>query len=113
MYREGHVGAIGIDCLIHKKHDSYFIHPIVEINPRYTMGQIAIPISKRCIGPAIFSLALQSPLSITAPQMKRGLCQAGHMRLNDSDLLVGMFLTVSTEYCQQWCAHHSILHPPV
>ena len=113
MYKEGHLGAIGIDCLVHKKGNSYFIHPIVEINPRYTMGQVAIPISKRCMGPAIFSLSLQSHLPITVPQMKRGLCQSGHIRLNDSHFLVGIFLTVSTESCQQWCEHHKVLHPPV
>ena len=113
MYNDGHRGPVGIDCLIHKKNDSYFVHPIVEINPRYTMGQVAHSLSKRCNQSAIFSLAVQQTLPLSPPVINRGICQSGHMRLNDLHLPVGVFLTVSTEQCQRWCQRHNILHPPV
>ncbi|MFV0521214.1 MAG: hypothetical protein ACK5MI_02120 [Mangrovibacterium sp.] len=37
-----HKGKFGVDALIYKEQDRLKLHPLVEINPRYTMGAVAL-----------------------------------------------------------------------
>lgn len=48
-----YTGPLGIDMLID---ESGMIHPVVEINFRYTMGFVALALSRHVAYPAIFSL---------------------------------------------------------
>jgi len=47
----GHVGPFGVDSLVVKRDDSesepYAFKPVVEINPRQTMGQVALRLERR------------------------------------------------------------------
>jgi len=47
LYQAGHRGPAGIDALVYRHADnSYLLKPIVEINPRYTMGHLALRIQR-------------------------------------------------------------------
>jgi len=47
LYEAGHRGPAGIDALVYRSQDdSYLLKPIVEVNPRYTMGHIALRIQR-------------------------------------------------------------------
>ncbi|MEC8379169.1 MAG: DUF455 family protein [Myxococcota bacterium] len=47
----GYFGTAGIDMLIHLRNGKFTFRPIVEVNPRYTMGQMAIEAQKICRNP--------------------------------------------------------------
>ena len=47
LYQAGHRGHAGIDAMIHKQGNQYFFRPIVEINPRMTMGTVALALQKK------------------------------------------------------------------
>jgi uncharacterized ferritin-like protein (DUF455 family) len=50
LYEVGHRGPAGIDALVYRaRNGGYQLKPIVEVNPRYTMGHIALRI-QRTIG---------------------------------------------------------------
>jgi hypothetical protein len=42
LFREGYYGPVGIDALEHSRG----LHPLLEINARYTMGFVAVAIEK-------------------------------------------------------------------
>ncbi|MDQ1523353.1 MAG: hypothetical protein QOE47_1277 [Pyrinomonadaceae bacterium] len=42
LYREGYVGAAGVDALEHTRG----LHPLLEINARYTMGFVALAVER-------------------------------------------------------------------
>ena len=113
LAQEGHRGVAGIDCFLYRKDQQLFIRPIVEINPRYTMGHVAQSIRKRCSGPAIFSLARTSVLEESPIILSKGLCTQGHTQLNEESAALGVFLTISQDLCAQWCAHHEVSRAPV
>lgn len=110
---EGHRGVAGIDCFLYRDEENIFIRPVVEINPRHTMGHVAQSVRKRCYGPAIFSLARRSPIEESTMTMKKGLCAQGHARLNENNATIGVFLTVSAQICAQWCVEHQIPYKPI
>ena len=45
-------GYLGVDMLVYRKDNMYLIHPMIEINLRYTMGLVALQLSNRWIHPA-------------------------------------------------------------
>ncbi len=38
----GHTGPVGIDALVHRTPTGFALWPIVEVNPRWTMGRVAL-----------------------------------------------------------------------
>jgi len=47
LHEAGHRGPAGIDALVYEEErGSYFLKPIVEVNPRYTMGHVALRIAR-------------------------------------------------------------------
>jgi hypothetical protein len=48
LFKEGYVGPVGIDALEHKRG----LHPLLEINARYTMGFVALAV-ERALKPAL------------------------------------------------------------
>ena len=47
-----YVGPLGIDCLVTGTPEGPRLQPILEVNPRTTMGRIALAIAERCASPA-------------------------------------------------------------
>ena len=43
----GYAGPVGIDALVYRRDGRLRIKPIVEINPRFTMGRVALALSGR------------------------------------------------------------------
>ena len=48
----GYTGFLGVDCLVARTPEGPRLQPILEVNPRMTMGRIALSLSERCTGPA-------------------------------------------------------------
>ncbi len=47
LHEAGHEGPAGIDALVYQDEEgSYRLKPIVEVNPRYTMGHVALRIAR-------------------------------------------------------------------
>ena len=47
----GHRGPAGVDALVYREHDGALrLKPIVEVNPRYTQGHIALGLGKQLSG---------------------------------------------------------------
>jgi hypothetical protein len=51
MYSPYYAGIIGIDMMIYKSGDSYYLHPCVEINMRKNMGYLAIRFTDKYMFP--------------------------------------------------------------
>lgn len=102
LYASGYTGAAGIDALLHRQTDGTLaLHPIVEINPRLTMGRIALALERRILGgiPAIWlhislkrlktlgftdALAFMEHYAQQFPLQRRGtLMEAGVLATND------------------------------
>lgn len=49
IFSNEYEGFLGVDMLIYKENDEYYIHPCVEINMRYTMGMVALQLSRNFI----------------------------------------------------------------
>jgi hypothetical protein len=47
MTASGYIGPVGIDALIYRAADPLRLKPIVEINPRFTMGRVALEMERR------------------------------------------------------------------
>jgi hypothetical protein len=47
MAGSGYTGPVGIDALIYRAADHLRLKPIVEINPRFTMGRVALEMERR------------------------------------------------------------------
>jgi hypothetical protein len=54
LFREGYYGPVGIDALEHSRG----LHPLLEINARYTMGFVAVAVerSRQPSSPVFWSL---------------------------------------------------------
>lgn len=86
-------GHFGIDMLIYQNNDqSYAIHPFIELNLRYTMGLVALQLSKRLIHPRISGefiishekdayIKHQQMLSTYPLEIKEGKILAGYFPL--------------------------------
>jgi len=97
----GYVGPAGIDALVYKTDEGYHLYPLVEINPRFTMGRIALELDRRVhaaarchwlhisveqirrsgwADAAAYALALQQAYPVT---LRRGLLESGVVPTND------------------------------
>lgn len=91
LQEKGCFGWAGIDALVYRSAEGYKIRPIVEINPRLTMGRIAHEVSA-FVHPKKMSQAFFS-IQPTSPEL---LAQAG-MEIQDGAWYKGVqFLTDAT-----------------
>ena len=52
-------GPVAIDVMVYKQGEAYFLKPIQEINPRYTMGRLALQLNKQICGGIISLFKLE------------------------------------------------------
>ena len=46
-FKAGYFGPLGIDAFIYRTHSGLELRPMIEINPRWSMGRVALKISQR------------------------------------------------------------------
>ncbi|MDR2042216.1 MAG: hypothetical protein LBP98_07875 [Tannerella sp.] len=68
-------GYLGVDMLIYRRNDVFAIHPLIELNLRYTMGVVALQLSRRWMHPSI-----EGRLTITC-ESSPGAAYASHLRM--------------------------------
>ncbi len=97
LYSQGYEGNAGVDALLAKKGDRLFFRPIVEINPRWTMGRVALEWEKYIAAgvPAAWlflpanaetrGLAKRHPVRMQVKNGK-GAISEGVLFTNDSDV---------------------------
>lgn len=102
LSKEGYAGPAGIDALLYRETNGALkLRPIVEVNPRYTMGRIALGIGKRVHAAAdalwlhmslsrVEKLGFRSLAAYAAElenrfplQLKQGLIAEGFVPTND------------------------------
>lgn len=74
-----YVGPVGVDALVYRDHrqQSFRIKPIVEINPRWSMGRVAIALRRR-VQPGLSAwFALLDPQAVQHVQRQVGPLQFG------------------------------------
>ena len=97
LQKAGYLGPAGIDCLIHRSASGdYQIRPIVEVNPRYTMGRIAHEISRYVHPRAQAFFAIQPRSKVQEREMKQteGRWSSGTMILTQKDAPVVAVLDI-------------------
>lgn len=48
LVQAGHVGALGVDCFVYRDANGFCrVKPVVEINPRYTMGRLTLELMRQ------------------------------------------------------------------
>jgi len=47
LHRMGIRGPVGIDCMVIRQDDAVRFFPCVEVNPRYTMGRVALELHRQ------------------------------------------------------------------
>lgn len=85
---DGYHGPVGIDALVCRRRGRLRLWPLVEVNPRWTMGRVGLALERRlkpgCHG--VFLLLRRRPVApaLPAPQTNaQGLLQAGTVWLAD------------------------------
>ena len=73
-HRLGYVGPIGLDALVHETSDGLRLRPLVELNPRLSMGRVALALGRR-LGPG--AVGVWRVLSV------QDLKRAGHRTISD------------------------------
>ena len=99
LQQEGYRGPAGIDAMIYRVGEKYKIRPIVEVNPRYTMGRIAAEISKHISSgqSAYFGIAPTKNITPVAMKYQKGRFHKGVLQLTDPKYPFSAFLQVGID----------------
>ncbi len=88
----GFRGAIGIDMMLVQVHHKLYLHPMVEINPRYTFGHLALRLDKHIHKQSTgFWMFLKSP-SLSQTQAEK-ITKKHPIQLVDQQIKSGAFFT--------------------
>jgi uncharacterized ferritin-like protein (DUF455 family) len=79
----GYTGPLGVDAMVVRISGSLRLVPILEVNPRYTMGRIAMALQRRCTGYGRWCFVDRQRIS-EQPGGLAGVVQA----VNDSPMVV-------------------------
>lgn len=74
-------GPVGVDMLLARGGAEVILHPVVEINFRYTMGFLALMLEKRVAGSAEFYIELGDTSAACRPEVEGGKLTAGRLAL--------------------------------
>lgn len=112
LARVGYLGSFGIDCFIYDDSQGGLkLHPMIEINPRHTMGRVALSLGRR-MAPGRTGLWLHVPLSwlnflgVDSFHDLKPIWQAELPLLHKSQsggtvILSGLLETTPAESCEQ------------
>ncbi|MDR3262655.1 MAG: hypothetical protein LBT78_12610 [Tannerella sp.] len=96
-------GYLGVDMLIYRRNGAYLIHPMIELNLRYTMGLVAMQLSRRLMHPAAqgrFVIACDAPETAYASHLQ--MEKTHPLRLTGPKIRSGYFslcpVTTGTQY---------------
>jgi hypothetical protein len=96
-------GYLGVDMLIYRRNGAYLIHPMIELNLRYTMGLVALQLSRRLMHPAAqgrFVIACDAPGTAYASHLQ--MEKTHPLRLAGQKIRSGYFslcpVTTETQY---------------
>jgi uncharacterized ferritin-like protein (DUF455 family) len=82
LAESGYSGPAGIDAMIYRRKGKLLIRPVVEVNPRQTMGRIALALEKKTRG--------QGLLLFLPGRQAEGLASELQARRQDSQLVSGL-----------------------
>ena len=109
LYDAGHRGHAGIDAMIYKSGEQYKFKPVVEINPRMTMGTISLSLKKHISTTGVFWISPKSKARIMANDsviVKNGKLHAGVVNLTPPDGRFIAQLGVGEQSVNQWLNEH-------
>ena len=100
---KGYRGPAGIDAMIYRNGEGFNVRPIVEVNPRYTMGRIAHEISKHVapMQPAYFGIAPWKKTPESQMRYRNGLFAEGTVRLTSENHPIGAYVCVGNDSTQR------------
>jgi hypothetical protein len=80
-------GPYGVDALVYRRPDGLALQPRLELNPRRTLGWIALALARRVLPgrQAAFELQPVADFKPDPPQFERGLLCAGQLALTDPE----------------------------
>lgn len=93
IFSNEYEGFLGVDMLIYKENNQYYIHPCVEINMRYTMGMVALQLSRNFIhnettGKFIVSFEKEKGAAL---RKHREMCESYPLSINNGKIIKGYF----------------------
>lgn len=65
LHGAGHRGFAGVDALVYRRDGAFHLKPIVEVNPRTTMGRVALGLRRR-VAPGAAAAWIQVPTPVDA-----------------------------------------------
>ncbi|MDR2764267.1 MAG: hypothetical protein LBB90_04480 [Tannerella sp.] len=68
-------GCLGVDMLIYRRNGAFAIHPLIELNLRYTMGMVALQLSRRWMHPSA------EGRFVVVCESSRGTAYASHLQM--------------------------------
>jgi uncharacterized ferritin-like protein (DUF455 family) len=87
LARHPHDGPLGVDAFVWQlPGQAPRLHAMVEINPRWTMGRLALSLAKKTRNPGWTTLSLvakDKAASLPAPEIRGGRLLSGHLPLTD------------------------------
>ena len=92
----GYRGPAGIDAMIYRHNNQYKVRPIVEVNPRFTMGRIGYEISKHVFPgqTAFFGILPPAKIELSPMFYKDKRFYQGQILLTSSQYPVAAYLSV-------------------
>ncbi|MBM3829198.1 MAG: ferritin-like domain-containing protein [Verrucomicrobia bacterium] len=86
----GYLGPIGVDAFLYRDSEGYIrLKPVVEINPRYTMGRLTLELMRRVVPGAGGLFRLANAAMLRASGFADFSSYAAHLRLRHPILLEG------------------------